>query len=239
MLAIYLVLLSLSITLSCVARYPAKCFCGLPLNKRRIIGGVPAKPKQYPWQVGLMDSFNSKTSFCGGSLLSSDTVLTAAHCVQFRSSVVVGFPKDDVSLKDGLKIWSSEIRIHPYYSNNKYPVPNNDVAIVKLSTPVIFDDTVLPICLPDPTKSYSGKLAEVAGWGNTNPKPMGIDPNFPVNLQTVNVTTMTNEECKKLFKWNEITKDMICAADPGKVWFTFSFLSFNSFLCFNYISLVF
>jgi len=215
MLAVYLLLLLVSTTLSCVARYPSECFCGLPLNKRRIIGGVTAKPKQYPWQVGLMNNINSEKSFCGGSLLSSDTVLTAAHCVQYQSSVIIAFPQDDVSLKDGIKIRSSEIRIHPDYSSRG--APNNDFAIVKLSRPVTFDDTVSPICLPNPTLSYKGKLAEVTGWGNT--KPNGF--NIPEDLQTVNVTTMSNEECNKLFKDqtgedNQITKDMICAADPGK-----------------------
>merc|ERR1712228_213772 len=147
------------------------------------------------WQVGLMNNINSETSFCGGSLLSSDTILTAAHCVEYRSSVVIAFPQDDVSLRGG---------------------PNNDLAIVKLSTPVRFDDTVSPICLPNPTLSYTGKLAEVTGWGNTNPNGF----NIPKDLQTVNVTTMSNEECNKLYinqtGEDAITKDMICAADPGK-----------------------
>ena len=151
----------------------------------------------------------------GESLLSSDTILTAAHCVSFRSSVVIAFPQYDVSLKDGIKIRSSEIRIHPDYSSRG--APNNDFAIVKLSTPVRFDDTVSPICLPNPTLSYTGKLAEVTGWGNTIPN--GI--NIPKDLQTVNVTTMSNEECNELYinqtGEDMITKDMICAADPGKV----------------------
>jgi len=161
-----------------------------------------------------MNNINSETSFCGGSLLSSDTILTAAHCVEYRSSVVIAFPQDDVSLKDGIKIRSSEIRIHPDYSSRG--APNNDFAIVKLSTPVRFDDTVSPICLPNPTLSYTGKLAEVTGWGNTNPNGF----NIPKDLQTVNVTTMSNEECKERYinqtGEDMITKDMICAADPGK-----------------------
>merc|ERR1711892_1316135 len=163
------------------------CTCGLPLDKRRIIGGVSAKTNQYPWQVALMQGSYSQDSFCGGTLLSSDTVLTAAHCLAGSYSVYVGIPQGDVSLQSSRNIRSSQILVHPYYSGLNY-----DFAIIKLSSPVEFSDSVQPICLPNPNESYDDTLAEVTGWGNTNANGF----NTPEDLQTVNITTMTNKQCQ-------------------------------------------
>lgn len=44
----------------------------------RIVGGVEAVPHSWPHQVGL---FIDDMSFCSGSLISSEWVLTAAHCM--------------------------------------------------------------------------------------------------------------------------------------------------------------
>ena len=64
---------------------PYKCECGVR-NKvlGKIVGGENADKGEFPWQVNLVhvNTLNQKSTrpFCGGILLSSDTVLTAAHC---------------------------------------------------------------------------------------------------------------------------------------------------------------
>ena len=63
------------------------CHCGVGKESRRvqeysttfIVNGTNATKGEFPWQVALVFNSNSST-FCGGMLLSSDTVLTAAHC---------------------------------------------------------------------------------------------------------------------------------------------------------------
>ena len=51
------------------------CECGLANGHSEIFGGVEAKPHEYPWNVYVA------TVGCGGSLISKQHVLTAAHCV--------------------------------------------------------------------------------------------------------------------------------------------------------------
>jgi hypothetical protein len=110
MKVLLLLVAALAYVEGCTPKYssdPPKCSCGLPFSKRRIIGGIPAKIDQYPWQVALLRGKQSTDFFCGGSLLSSDTVLTAAHCViDFPSylSLYVAFPQGDISLKNAKTI---------------------------------------------------------------------------------------------------------------------------------------
>merc|ERR1712098_227673 len=58
--------------------------CGIegPQSKDRIVGGFEAEPNQWPWQVAL---FVDNAWFCGGSLISENYVLTAAHSVDGAS----------------------------------------------------------------------------------------------------------------------------------------------------------
>ena len=60
--------------------YDLECKCGVPSkNRNRIVGGQPAEKNEYPWQVAIKAKPDKKP-FCGGSILSSRTILTAAHC---------------------------------------------------------------------------------------------------------------------------------------------------------------
>ena len=56
----------------------------------RCIGCTPAELGQYPWQVALVERSVGGTSyFCGGTLISTGLVLTAAHCVRYGEDTVI------------------------------------------------------------------------------------------------------------------------------------------------------
>merc|ERR1712223_1298917 len=75
-----------------------KAACGVPgpmaEEHERIVGGVEATPHQFPWQVGLFfDGY-----FCGGSIISEEYILTAAHCADgvFHHEVVIELTKLEI-----------------------------------------------------------------------------------------------------------------------------------------------
>ena len=67
----------IEICLCVFAVFSGKVHVPLSEQANRITGGSLASRGQFPWQVGLIINGGS---FCGGSLISSRWVLTAAHC---------------------------------------------------------------------------------------------------------------------------------------------------------------
>lgn len=64
--------------------------CGTRAKLPRIIGGVEASLGRWPWQVSL---YYSNRHTCGGSIINSQWVVTAAHCVhKYASSLRLGLP---------------------------------------------------------------------------------------------------------------------------------------------------
>lgn len=51
--------------------------CGKPELNTRIVGGQAAPDGSWPWQASL---HTSGRHFCGGSLINSEWVMSAAHC---------------------------------------------------------------------------------------------------------------------------------------------------------------
>jgi len=75
---------------------------------RNIVFGKKANQGEFPWQVSIRDK-NDRKTFCGGTLINSWTVLTAAHCVhqgaggdplQTRFAVAFGWQKSQGGKKD-------------------------------------------------------------------------------------------------------------------------------------------
>ena len=225
--------IALHLTSSCLAPPPAPtqpptsaptkapsstpCRCGAPaIEQTRIVGGQNAKKQELPWQVALVRVNNrpwvQNRPFCGGTLLSSRTVLTAAHCQVDPSQFLVVVGEHDVSTSDGeQQITPASWLSHPDYNSN---TQDNDFAIIQLTRDVTLDNSVMPACLPDPSLSYDDRSATVSGWGTLSSG--GSQPNI---LQEVEVKTMSNNACMSYpntYPRGAITDNMICAANEGK-----------------------
>jgi len=164
--------------------------CGLNFAER-IIGGTEVPLGQYPWVAML--GYNQRSSDpvtyeCGGSLISLQYVLTAAHCV--RAQDLNGFTLRSVRLgehdqsqnpdcrpqSDGRPLCNSpqdfgisQVMMHVSYDTPRH---RNDIALIKLDRPVREDNFVGKVCLPFGdigTRDYTGTDLTVAGFGKLGP----------------------------------------------------------------------
>uniref|UniRef100_A0A8C4RIC7 Acrosin n=1 Tax=Erpetoichthys calabaricus TaxID=27687 RepID=A0A8C4RIC7_ERPCA len=108
-----------------------------------VIGGSDSLPGAWPWQVSLQYNFEHK---CEGSIISNNWILTAAHCLENYNSwkVVAGLNERH------LYEWSTQIR-YPikFILHNKFKerTVENDIALVRLDSPLFFTDFIQPICI--------------------------------------------------------------------------------------------
>ncbi|MBK8047288.1 MAG: trypsin-like serine protease [Anaerolineales bacterium] len=85
-----------------------------------IVGGDEAEPGAWPWQAALWYEPADEWWGCGGSLITPDWVLTAAHCVT-NGAVVNAFPgeigavvgRHKLSSDAGQNLQVSEVIVHP------------------------------------------------------------------------------------------------------------------------------
>ncbi|XP_035852451.1 chymotrypsin-like protease CTRL-1 isoform X2 [Sander lucioperca] len=182
--------------------------CGIaPLNTR-IVGGVNALRGSWPWQVSLHDS---NGHFCGGSLINSQWVLCAAHCFSSTSGLTVYLGRDNQQLLNPNEVSRSlsQIIINPNYDPN---TNNNDVSLLRLSSPVNFTNYISPVCLAAAGSTYpDGTTCWVTGWGTISSS--GISLPFPQTLQEVSVPLVSNTQCNAAY--GSITSNMICAGLPA------------------------
>jgi len=179
-----------------------------------INNGEVAYPSQFPWQVliGVEDSVTGELSTCGGSLITHQHILTAAHCIDGRSveeiSVLVGnhdWKEAQKTAQDDFR-YIIEIKIFPSYSHWK---SESDIGLLTLEHSVSFSTSLKPICLPlDRSRTYENELAAVCGWGVDS----GLKETSDV-LKWVKVSVMDNKYCKKKWKW---IKSFHLCTDPDQ-----------------------
>merc|ERR1712013_688156 len=98
---------------------------------------------EWPWQVGL---FIDDAWFCGGSLISENYVLTAAHCAEGASYFDIMAGAHNVresSEPHRVEITSYNGWTHPQWDHNTL---SNDVALIELPSPIEFNDYISPSC---------------------------------------------------------------------------------------------
>ncbi|XP_065211798.1 trypsin-1-like [Planococcus citri] len=138
--------------------------CGIN-SKSAAKGNSRSDSKEWPWLVSLMFA-DSYSSFCGGVLLNRNYVLTAAHCLHRRdpSDVLIRLGEYDFFEQNdtvSVDIKPSKAIVHAEYDP---ATKQNDIALIKLSTPTKYTDFIRPICLPT-RKAKTNQTVVVAGWG--------------------------------------------------------------------------
>lgn len=132
----------------------------------RIIGGTAALPHQFPHQVSLRRR-RDRQHICGGSIITNHWILTAAHCNIDKTPENMQVWSGAITPRDGDPHEISHIIDHPAYDRNER---QNDIALLLLSTPIIFSRRALPIQLPqeDIPEGATNLPALVSGWGLTS-----------------------------------------------------------------------
>ncbi|KAG1924964.1 polyserase-2-like [Pimephales promelas] len=182
--------------------------CGrAPLNTK-IVGGINASAGAWPWQVSL---HAHGSHFCGGSLINSQWVLSAAHCFSWDSaaSITVYLGRQSQEQPDPNEVSRdvSQIIIHHDYGNGQ---SNNDMALLQLSSPVNFTNYIAPVCLAAEGSIFNSDTMWVTGWGNIHTGELLPSPQI---LQEVDVPLVGNSKCNSLY-CGIITENMMCAGLP-------------------------
>lgn len=121
-----------------------------------VVGGNETKRGQWPFMAALLlESTNQ--FFCGGSIITTTHVLSAAHCIQEKnfddrleaSEIVVVLGRHNISrpVELGSEIRGiTEIKVHQRW-NPKDPKYEADLAVLKLDREVQFSELIQPVCL--------------------------------------------------------------------------------------------
>uniref|UniRef100_A0A8C5N1I5 Ovochymase-2 n=1 Tax=Leptobrachium leishanense TaxID=445787 RepID=A0A8C5N1I5_9ANUR len=154
--------------------------------------------------------------FCGGTIVSSTHIVTAAHCIVDRTfleftKVYVG--DHDFSAPESTEVIFSvkDFKKHPNFNPNK-PI-NYDIAIVMLDGNITFDERIQPVCLPNPDDIFEpGFLCVALGWGRLQEN--GI---LPKSLQEVSLPIIESQTCSSVMatlKGSLLLETVICAGFP-------------------------
>ncbi|KAM7370771.1 hypothetical protein PAMP_010292 [Pampus punctatissimus] len=194
--------------------------CGRPQPGRsaRIFGGKKSLPGAHPWQVSLqarlMHSSRPFSHICGGILIESCWVLTAAHCIKsgMEMQVVLGgvdIQKDEVYDQ---VIPVERAVVHQNYKESPFAL-HNDIAMLQLKAinkPYCAKETrfVKTACLPNQLFD-SGTECVVSGWGVTETQRYGTN-----HLLDARVLLISQEKCKAPHVYGDSLDDsMFCAGN--------------------------
>uniref|UniRef100_A0A3B4WZR3 trypsin n=1 Tax=Seriola lalandi dorsalis TaxID=1841481 RepID=A0A3B4WZR3_SERLL len=164
----------------------------------RIVGGYECRPHSVPWQVSL----NNGWHFCGGTLINSRWVVSAAHCYK-DENIELRLGEHHIRYKDGPEqfIAAAAVIRHPEY--DRYTI-NNDIMMIKLAEPAELNEYVQPASLPSRC-APAGTQCLVSGWGATQSpyQPSGC-------LHCLDLPVLSQQDCERSYP-DRITAAMFCA----------------------------
>lgn len=172
----------------------------------QIVGGQESVAGTYPWMAAL---FVDGKYFCGGTLISEEWVVTAAHCLDgnaLQVRVMLGAHNIKEEEEEGrLNINTMMFFTHPEYNPS---LLQNDIALIHLGRSVQLTSRIRPVCLPglaDKERLFENMKVLATGWGRPSDTARGISP----VLREVSLQTITNIECMKQYP-TVLNPNIIC-----------------------------
>lgn len=179
----------------------------------RIVGGLEASSGAWPWQIAVLDK--KKRLICGGTLISNDFVLTAAHCVSSGMHIVAG--EYNLAQEEGHEQERKVSRTfkHPEYNQN---IVDNDIALLRLERPLKLTQRVWPACLPEQNEELEpDSMTTILGWGaisyqlgTRGGKPQ-VELKRDDTLYQAKVPVVDFDECKQSYGLDLESHHVICA----------------------------
>ncbi|XP_064011872.1 trypsin I-P1-like isoform X1 [Pogoniulus pusillus] len=163
----------------------------------KIVGGYTCAQNAVPYQVSL----NSGYHFCGGSLISSQWVLSAAHCYKSRIQVQLG--KHNLAATESTQQFINSAKVIRHSGYSAYTL-DNDIMLIKLATAAKLNRAVQTVPLPTSCVE-AGTTCLISGWGNT----LSNGDSYPDDLQCLNAPVLSASDCSKAYP-GQITSNMIC-----------------------------
>ncbi|NXU48010.1 CEL2A elastase, partial [Turnix velox] len=191
--------------------------CGVPAYppyQSRVVGGEPARPYSWPWQASLQYSSNGKWYHtCGGTLIATNWVLTAAHCISNTLTYRVLLGKYNLAaVEEGsVEAFPEKIIVNPYW-NSQNVANGYDIALIKLTEHVPLSDHIKLACLP-PSQSIltSNTACYVTGWGR-----LQTNGALPDDLQQGLLLVVDYATCSRPGWWgSSVKRTMVCAGGDG------------------------
>ncbi|CAD0199859.1 unnamed protein product [Chrysodeixis includens] len=191
--------------------------CAVPKQINRIVGGDSTTVQNYPYMSNMQYGFLGIWWYqaCGGSLLTSTSILSAAHCYYYdgpqKWRVRLG---TSFASSGGVVHAISQLVLHPQYDDESL---DNDVAVVRLSNPAVYSNSVQPISIAGTNYNVPDGTPVVAvGWGR-----LEYQGRFPEQLQHVSINTINQQICAERYAYlksqpdydymPDVTNGMLCA----------------------------
>ncbi len=172
----------------------------------RIVNGDKAAKYQFPWHVSIQNNkTNSEKSYCGGSLIAPQFVLTAASCLKNVSTIQIDIGSIEF-WNPNVTLQTNQYQIYPEY-NEEFKTHN--IAVIRLPTIVEYNTNIRSILLPrisDVNETYESIEAYVSGFGVFEAGSSYLSGELRFARQTV----ISNDVCRQSFDSRLITNSALC-----------------------------
>ncbi|XP_077492638.1 trypsin alpha-like isoform X2 [Amblyomma americanum] len=193
--------------------------CGRVEPRRRIAGGTPITKLDAPWIVFVQAIHAQGTQgsviTCGGSIITRNVVLTAAHCLQYPDLPIqwVRIFYNTTNGAQGPLFYAESKAVHASYTS--HTGLGYDIALLKTTEMMPIDRFVRPICLPTKYIEVGNKKVFAAGYGATD-----MTETVKGALMYARLNALRNSDCRYQLAhhppFGRNTRNTLCTMGYGK-----------------------
>ncbi|GFO39816.1 chymotrypsin-like elastase family member 2a [Plakobranchus ocellatus] len=173
-----------------------------------VTSGDTAPERAWPWFALIGAHEHNRTYLCGGTLLSAQWILTAAHCLKTKMGVLLGSVRK-LQTFDNFTVGRKVLKKFGHRQYNKTGLNPHafDIALLQLDAPVTFTPLIQPACLPANLTEDGFRFIDcyLTGYGFRQKGERAL----PQSMQELKVKLMDHAKCTKY--WRHFKDHQMCA----------------------------